>query len=61
MLAHRLRRWANIDPTLGRCVVFAGYMTCFCWYSIISTVGLQRIQVIAGQTGGRAHIKNMRI
>ena len=25
MLAHRLRRWPNIVPTLDRCVVFAGY------------------------------------
>ena len=24
MLAHRLRRWANINPTLGGCLVFAG-------------------------------------
>ena len=25
MLGRRRRRWANIGPTLGRCVVFAGY------------------------------------
>ena len=25
MLAHRLRRWLNIKPTLFQCVVFAGY------------------------------------
>ena len=24
MLAHRLRRWSNIEPTLGECLVFAG-------------------------------------
>ena len=24
MLAHRLRRWANIKPALGGCLVFAG-------------------------------------
>ena len=24
MLAHRLRRWPNIKPTLFQCVVFAG-------------------------------------
>ena len=24
MLAHRLRRWSNIDPALGQCLVFAG-------------------------------------
>ena len=24
ILAHRLRRWANINPTLGGCLVFAG-------------------------------------
>ena len=24
MLAHRLRRWPNIVPTLGECIVFAG-------------------------------------
>ena len=24
MLAHRLRRWTNIEPTLGECLVFAG-------------------------------------
>ena len=24
MLAHRLRRWANIKPTLGKCHVFFG-------------------------------------
>ena len=24
MLAHRLRRWPNIEQTSGRCVVFAG-------------------------------------
>ena len=24
MLDHRLRRWSNIGPTLGRCIVFAG-------------------------------------
>ena len=24
MLCHRLRRWLNIDQTLGRCLVFAG-------------------------------------
>ena len=29
MLAHRLRRWANIIPALGQLVVFAGYST---WY-----------------------------
>ena len=27
MLAHRLRRWPNIGPTLDRCVVFAGLLT----------------------------------
>ena len=25
MLAHRLRRWANIDSTLGEFIVFAGF------------------------------------
>ena len=25
MLVHRLRRWPNIDRTLGECLVFAGY------------------------------------
>ena len=25
MLAHRLRRWANIEPALGERLVFAGY------------------------------------
>ena len=24
MLAHRLRRWPNIETTLGECLVFAG-------------------------------------
>ena len=24
MLGHRLRRWPNIEPTLGKCIVFAG-------------------------------------
>ena len=24
MLGHRLRRWPNSKPTLGRCIVFAG-------------------------------------
>ena len=24
MLAHRLRRWPNIEPTMGQCIVFAG-------------------------------------
>ena len=24
MLGHRLRRWPSIDPTLGKCIVFAG-------------------------------------
>ena len=24
MLGHRLRRWPNIGPTLGRCVAFVG-------------------------------------
>ena len=24
MLAHRLRRWANIEPALGGCLVFVG-------------------------------------
>ena len=23
MLAHRLRRWPNIEPTMGQCPVFA--------------------------------------
>ena len=27
MLAHRLRRWANIKPTLGQCLVIAGVVT----------------------------------
>ena len=26
MLAHRLRRWPNIEPTHGQCPVFAGYL-----------------------------------
>ena len=26
MLAHRLRRWPNIEPTHGQCPVFAGYI-----------------------------------
>ena len=26
LLAHRLRRWPNIKPTLVRCLVFAGYL-----------------------------------
>ena len=29
MLAHRLRRWPNIEPSLGQRIVFAG-MTCYC-------------------------------
>ena len=29
MLDQRRRRWANIGPTLGRCVVFAGWATLF--------------------------------
>ena len=24
MLVHRLRRWPNIEPTMGQCIVFAG-------------------------------------
>ena len=24
MLAHRLRRWSNIEPTLGECLLFLG-------------------------------------
>ena len=24
MLGHRLRRWPNIEPTLGQCIVFVG-------------------------------------
>ena len=24
MLAHRLRRWPNIEPTYGQCPMFAG-------------------------------------
>ena len=24
MLDHRLRRWPNIDPTMGECLMFAG-------------------------------------
>ena len=24
MLAHRLRRWSSIEPTLAECLVFAG-------------------------------------
>ena len=26
MLDQRLRRWPNIEPTLGRCIVFTGNM-----------------------------------
>ena len=29
MLVHRLRRWPNIDPTLGRCPVCAGVFSIF--------------------------------
>ena len=25
MLVHRLRRWPNIEPTMGQCIVFAGF------------------------------------
>ena len=24
MLVHRLRRWPNIEPTMGQCIVFVG-------------------------------------
>ena len=26
MLAHRLRRWPNIEPTHGQCPVFTGFV-----------------------------------
>ena len=28
MLAHRLRRWANINPALGQCIMFVGIPFC---------------------------------
>ena len=28
MLAHRLRRWSNIETALGECLVFAGRLSC---------------------------------
>ena len=31
MLGHRLRRWPNIGPTLGRCLVFTGKGQSFDW------------------------------
>ena len=31
MLAHRLRRWPNIEATLGECLVFAGF-----WHAIVA-------------------------
>ena len=33
MLVHRLRRWPNIDPTLGECLVFAGRLRKKIWCS----------------------------
>ena len=36
MLAHRLRRWANINPTLGQSVVFDGYL--LPWHHVWRTV-----------------------
>ena len=41
ILVHRLRRWPSIDPTLGKCIAFAGtsrhfvFMPSFCFYAAI--------------------------
>ena len=43
MLAHRLRRWANISPTLDQRVIFAGlYAGTMCTH-FVAVVGLIRI------------------
>ena len=32
MLDHRLRRWSNIEPTLGQCIVFAWWLVYMIMY-----------------------------
>ena len=39
MVAHRLRRWASISPTLGQCLVFAGR----CIRQEVADIGLYRV------------------
>ena len=35
MLAQRLRRWPNINPTLDECILFTGLWNAVCWWSAI--------------------------
>ena len=45
MLAHRLRRWANISPALGQRLVFGG--TCSgCWLGYCTHIYYSRYKVI---------------
>ena len=44
LLAHRLRRWPNINPTLGERLVFAGIFT-----SLTFTADLNQIIIINSQ------------
>ena len=37
MLAHRLRRWPNIETALGECPVFAGITTASLSYKFVDT------------------------
>ena len=37
MLVHRLRRWSNIDPTLGQCLVLAGLFKLAIHVAVMST------------------------
>ena len=44
MLVHRLRRWPNIGPTLGRNLVFAGMysVSVYVYYVAVRTIVLLR-------------------
>ena len=42
MLVHRLRRWPNIGPTLGRNLVFAGMYPVSVYYVAVRTIVLLR-------------------
>ena len=47
MLGQRRKRWANIDQTLGRCVVFAGTL---CNFDCISSGWKQKLITATDKT-----------